>query len=129
MNRLLTVTRRMLEDLTGAPMEETRDWHQVQAALDAGLGDVIVELPWQQPDAQPERHELVLKHAIGDRVVYYNATSPADQPVGTLLSGNATLPERRVEGAGLESMPLDTMERLFTEGDGAALLPARPRGR
>ncbi|MBO9541256.1 hypothetical protein J7643_11765 [bacterium] len=129
MNQLLTQTRRMLENLTGAPMDETRDWAAVLSTLKAGKGDVILELPWQHPDAPPERHEVVLKHLSQDRVVYYNARSPQSLAVGTILPGNATIPERRVEGTGLESMPLGDLQRLFLDGEGAALLPTERRSR
>ncbi|HEY9897865.1 MAG TPA: hypothetical protein V6D00_01675 [Pantanalinema sp.] len=115
----------MLEDLTGAQMAETGDWDEVLAALNDAKEDVILELPWQHPDAAPDRHELVLKRITGDRAVYYNASSPLSQAVGTPLPGNAVLPERRVEGPGLESMPLDALRRLFEEGEGAALLPTK----
>ncbi|MNX47160.1 hypothetical protein D3C86_777110 [compost metagenome] len=129
MNQLLTQTRRMLENLTGASMDETRDWAAVLSVLEAGKGDVILELPWQHPDSPPERHEVVLKHLSQDRVVYYNSRSPRSLVVGTLLPSNATLPERRVEGTGLESMPLADLQRLFQIGVGAALLPTERRSR
>lgn len=123
MERLIDQTQRMLADMLGSPLRESRSWDDVVAALEAGGKDVIVEVLWEQDGYDPAPHELVLKELADYRVVYYNPTSPTDQAVGTRLPGNLTVPERVVEGPGLESMPANSLRDLFVKGQGKALLP------
>lgn len=124
MDRLIDQTQRILADMLGVRMRESRNWDEVVAALAAGVSDVIVEVAWQHPGEAPDRHELVLKRLNGDRIDFYNPKSHGVLAVGTVLPANPTVPERRVEGMGFESLPALSLRDLFVKGQGVALIPA-----
>lgn len=123
MDRLIDQTQRMLADMLGTPLRESREWDEVIAALGAGISDIIVEVAWQHPGQAPESHELVLKRLEENRIVYFNPKSHGELAVGTVLPANPTVSERRVEGMGLESLPTFSLRALFIKGPGVALIP------
>lgn len=123
MDPLLEETRQLLEATTGTGGRATERWEDVTTALAQGRTDIVLSLPWQHPEGPPMRHTIVLDRREGDRLVFYNPKGHGALPVGTVLAGNQTIPERRVEGMGRESLPEAGLRDLFVKGAGAALIP------
>jgi hypothetical protein len=123
MDPLLEETRHLLTATLGQAGRATEKWEDVSQALQAGKTDIVLSLPWEHPGEAPQRHQIVLSRREGDRLVYYNPKGHAKLPVGATLPGNKTVPERRVEGTGLESLPEFVIRDLFIKGAGAALIP------
>lgn len=113
----------MLAQLNPNALGISTDWNEVLAALHRGGRSVIVDLAWPESFAQDGRHELVLERLEGDRIYYFNPHATQGLAAGTLLPAIASLPERRVEGTGKESMTLAALSELFAQGDGCALIP------
>lgn len=123
MATLTETTRVYLTQLTGQIPRETDDWETVQAAAQAGTGQIFVEVPWQHGHEAPGRHQLVVQRVEGHEVVYFNPRHDPDLPAGTVLPANGPVPERTVAGEGLERMPVFQLKTLFLKGAGRALLP------
>ncbi len=113
---MIQETQRMLTSLLGHAPREIHDWEEIARTLTAGPRDIILELPWQHPDEEPSRHEIVVKRRDGDRVIFFNPRSHGELPVGAVLPATSLVPERRVEGEGLESLPEASLQQLFAQG-------------
>ncbi|HEY9766805.1 MAG TPA: hypothetical protein V6C82_10580 [Chroococcales cyanobacterium] len=109
-------TKKLYEAVLGKKSEKSEDWGAVKKAFERGVSDVVVELPWY-PDGGS--HQIVLQKIANNRVFFINPLGHGQLPIGTELADGQP---RRIEEAGLESMPTSALEKLFGEGKCSAMI-------
>lgn len=115
--RQLESTQALLKAVMGKKTQRVRDFEPVKLALQQGKTDIVLELSWY-PDGGT--HQLILQNVKNGRAYFMNPLGHGKLPVGSELTDGQP---RRIEGDGLESMPLTQLERLFQEGKCQAAIP------
>ncbi|MGE5706845.1 MAG: hypothetical protein ACM3YO_00795 [Bacteroidota bacterium] len=118
MERQIDLTQKLFGAVLGKKSETVQEWKPLKEAFKRGVEDIVVELPWY-PDGGT--HQIILQKLENGRVYFINPLGHGNLPAGTEL---ADAQPRRIEEAGLESMPATQLEKLFNEGKCSAMIPA-----